>query len=120
MSERNFIYETLCSAFYGMDFTKFLGEAEGANDESEAYFHLGEKHPTDMQVVIAKKSGLIPTVEVSIHWVPVNDQTLLASQTFTMTTEVTHEEAQYTTEEVVIKVLNVFRKVHAGEVVPLA
>lgn len=104
--------EAFCSAFYRMPFTDFLGED---TDEREwhAWFHVGNK-PKDMRVTIARphdrEAVLVRAEWRNYHADPRNP--LKGEQTFSLPTyAVSQHDLRQATEDIVVKVLELYRQV---------
>lgn len=117
--------EALCSAFYQMPFTDFLGEKEfgyvvpghGEQPARYAWFHLGQK-PKDMRVTIIR-ADKAEQVIVKAEWrnyFADGRNPLKGEQTFTIPTyAATQADLGPATQEVVVKVLELYRQVLSEE-----
>lgn len=109
-------FEALCSAFYRMPFTDFLGEQD-ADEGRIAWFHFGES-PKDMRVSVRRPKGR-DEVLVLIEWrnyfadgrKPLRGELRLVISTYS----VAQSQVQPATEEAVIRTLEVYRDVLAEE-----
>ena len=116
------VNEALCSAFYNMPFVEFLGEQddvpvedyEGRKDTARlAWFHVGER-PKDMRVTVIRPTRK-EEVRVRAEWrnyFADGRNPLKGEQTFTISTYAASQaELEPATEQVVLKVLELFQQV---------
>lgn len=119
--------EAICSALYSMtDFSRFLGETpDPATHEDVAWFRLSRDPSIDRvkyrddpkQVIVGVRADPGGVVAVQCSWINVYegfDNALRGEQTFRIvTTAATEAELRYSTEQVVLRVLGLFKDVLA-------
>lgn len=110
--------EALCSAFYNMPFTQFLGETISEDTgEWAAWFHFGEK-PKDMRVVVVRPSDrevvVVKVVWRNYHADPRNP--LRGEQLLVVNCDrAAQMDLHGATEDVALKVLELFKQVLSEE-----
>lgn len=114
--EQGYIAEALCSAFYNMPFSEFLGEVD-TEEGHVAYFHLGEK-PKDMRVsVITFDNGENEPnrdmVGVRCEWRNYHAGEVLKGEHtgYLSAYAATRSAYQFATEQAVVRALELYRDV---------
>lgn len=110
------VCEAICSAFYQMPFTEFLGEFE-EKGEWKAWFHIGEK-PKDMRVTITRHrdhDDVKFVVEWLNFWADARNP-LKCQQTLTISTAgAIMSDLHLPTQAAVERCLEIYRDVLTGE-----
>lgn len=117
-------HEALCSAFYSLPFSRLLGERPGgANDSEVAYFRLcndpgqlvsARQDPKQVTVEIRQdEDGLIV---VTAGWLNLSGDTVAkGTQVFRIPTlNASEAQVRASTEQVVVRVLNIYTDVLQG------
>lgn len=118
--------EAICSALYSMPFTRFLGERPGIGGEGDvAWFRLSEdpsaerinvrENPKVIRVSVQQQQPDL--VVVHAEWPNVSagiDQLLMGGQTFRISCTHGEDHIRQACEEVVVRVLEIFKDVLSG------